>query len=384
MSSQLLIYRLTKSINLKPWNIRHFSTSKIIFTKKSKPPIDPSINLDPKDSIENPSDSLKTPSSDAADLTGPDDLFKKNAAEAKARLAAKKIQRSSKNLDAAFQNTLSSTTTDKNIDGPTASMGKAVIAPDPDSNPYLAPLETNIRLKKSKSFTNPPGKLPVLHDYKGELAEKKGGAGYVEVSHLEGLNYPFLADKSPYSGLKKKRFDKKLLAQHKTLSDPLWHLSGGRYAIDEPTADMSRDFNDDKRVWLGLFIGCWLFFWGIKVYWQQFWRPDEEGVGNTGIGEGYFHFNLENELHNLRQKTGPISHGDGYGPNILRSTTYREILKSECLKKFGLEQGKQVYEETIYDVTGSYKLAHTPKVISSPWFWQQPNEDGESPPLLVK
>jgi len=317
MVSRLLLYRLPPSVSKLQC---YYSTSSLLSQKQ-------------------PSD---------------DETFRKNVAEAKAKLAAKRAEKQKLDSDARFKR----------------SNSEEVFVPPETRNPYLAPVESELRLKNTTDFNHPPGRVPVLHNYKGEVL-KNEGKGHLEVSQVEGVNYPFLADKSPYSGLKAKRYDKKLLAQHKTLSDPIWHLTGGRHAIDAPSLDTARDFNDDRRIWKQWVTGPVLFFIFVKLVWQQFYRPDEEGIYGTTVSEGCFHFTLEDELVNLREKDKPLQVASGYGAEILRSTTYRQILKSECLKKYGLEKGRKIYEDTIYEATGSYDLAHVPEVIPSSSYYRR-------------
>lgn len=47
-----------------------------------------------------------------------------------------------------------------------------------------------------------------------------------------------------------------------------------------------------------------------------------------------------------------------YGQEMLKSSTYRKVLKSECLKRHGLETGIKVFEEIVFSVTGSYDYCH--------------------------
>jgi len=289
------------------------------------------------------------------DDEGTDDLtknlFEKNLAEAREKMEKQRKQSSFKDDGAKYRDI-------SNLQDP---LSASDIAISPEAHlKHLPPTDPDKqRLRHSSDLHMPPGKTKVLQNYKGT-----GQRNPMEVSFVEGMNIPFLMDGSPNTGLRGKRENKKLLQKHKTMSDPIWHLTGGRHAIDTDNFGDTKDWHDDDRVRYGLLIGPIFFFVLIKLVWQTWWRPDEEGVFNTVVSEGTLKFDLENEIATLRNS-------DGYGTPLLKSVTYRKILKSECLKKYGMPQGKVIFEETIYDCTGSYDLAHECDIEGRPGFFDK-------------
>lgn len=218
------------------------------------------------------------------------------------------------------------------------------------SNDFLADDISQFGVADTTSDKN----IILKHDMKGQLTRNTTDG--VPVSKLEGMDYPYLADKpSNALSLKGKATAKKLLAKHQTMSDPIWHLTGGRYATDGLSHDEMRDFGDFERVRYGWIKGLILFVVLIKVFMQVYSKPDEKGVEKLPtVNYGSLSFNLDEEIVLLKNREDFKS----YGKEMLKSSTYRKVLKSECLKKHGLEDGTKIFEELVYYVTGSYDYCH--------------------------
>ena len=191
---------------------------------------------------------------------------------------------------------------------------------------------------------------------------------HVNVNHLEGITRPYLADASPYGAHTAlgQYENKQLLEKHKTLSDPIWHLTQGRYAIDSGAQESMMDWEYMKMRKWQLYAGVFYFFLFVKIMHQQWSKPDEEYIENTLVSKGHLHFEIENEIAMLTNKFS-----ETYGQTMMKSVTYRKVLKSECLKKYGLEKGTQIFEELIYSITGSYDLAHKATINSRDLKWYE-------------
>ena len=139
--------------------------------------------------------------------------------------------------------------------------------------------------------------------------------------------------------------------------DPIYHLTGGKFAQDAK-AKATYEQLLWKRIWTwSLYTGP---FWIILAIWYRI-----NGKMLFKISFYFFSYDFYRLFHiynnwelqalGLSGKTDILIEKEldsivlnpKYGQKMFTDEMYRKVFKSECLKKYGLEEGTKIYKEAV-------------------------------------